>query len=221
MSEALSDLARGRTFLPLRMVITPPGAAGDMAVMPAYRSGDQAAYGVKVVCFFPGNPSKGLDSHQGSVMLFSGETGELLALMNASAITAIRTAAVSGAATKLLARENANELAITGSGVQARAHLAAMACVRKIKRARVASLRFDNAKRFAAEFASRYSFPIEPVESVEQAISGADLIVTATTAETPILKLDWISAGTPLKSMGSSVRRKRARHTVTLRWGRF
>jgi len=216
MSEALSDLARGRTFLPLRMVITPPGAAGDMAVMPAYRSGDQAAYGVKVVCFFPGNPSKGLDSHQGSVMLFSGETGELLALMNASAITAIRTAAVSGAATKLLARENANELAIIGSGVQARAHLAAMACVRKIKRARVASLRFDNAKRFAAEFASRYSFPIEPVESVEQAISGADLIVTATTAETPILKLDWISAGAHLNVVGSSIPRTREIDSATI-----
>lgn len=216
MSEALSDLARGRTFLPLRMVITPPGAAGDMAVMPAYRSGDQAAYGVKVVCFFPGNPSKGLDSHQGSVMLFSGETGELLALMNASAITAIRTAAVSGVATKLLARENANELAIIGSGVQARAHLAAMACVRKIKRARVASLRFDNAKRFAAEFASRYSFPIEPVESVEQAISGADLIVTATTAETPILKLDWISAGAHLNVVGSSIPRTREIDSATI-----
>jgi ornithine cyclodeaminase/alanine dehydrogenase-like protein (mu-crystallin family) len=209
MSEALADLARGKTFLPLRTVITPPGAAGDMALMPAHRSGDQAAYGVKVVCFFPGNPSKGLDSHQGSVMLFSGETGELLALMNASAITAIRTAAVSGVATQLLARENANELAIIGSGVQARAHLDAMACVRKIKRARVASLRFENAKRFAAEFESRHSFPIEPVESVEQAVSGADLIVTATTAETPILKLDWISAGAHLNVVGSSIPRTR------------
>jgi ornithine cyclodeaminase/alanine dehydrogenase-like protein (mu-crystallin family) len=209
MAEALADLARGRTFLPLRTIITPPGAAGDMALMPAYRSGDQAAYGVKVVCFFPNNPSKGLDSHQGSVMLFSGETGELLALMNASAITAIRTAAVSGVATQLLAREDANELAIVGSGVQARAHIEAMACVRKIKRARVASLRFDNAKRFADEFASRYSFPIEPVQSVEDAVSGADLIVTATTAETPILKLHWIAAGAHLNVVGSSIPRTR------------
>jgi len=142
-------------------------------------------------------------------MLFSGETGELLALMNASAITAIRTAAVSGVATQHLAREEASELAIIGSGVQARAHLQAMACVRKIKLARVASLRYENAKRFAEEFAPRYSFPIEPVESVEQAVRGADLIVTATTAENPILKLEWITAGAHLNVVGSSIPRTR------------
>ena len=133
------------------MVVRPPGADGDMALMPSYRSGERAAYGVKTVCFFPGNPARGLDSHQGSVMLFSAETGELLALMNASAITAIRTAAVSGVATKLLAREDAGELAIIGSGVQARTHIEAMACVRPIKRARVASFRFENAQKFADE----------------------------------------------------------------------
>jgi len=216
MAEALADLARGSTFLPLRMVITPPGAAGDMALMPAYRSGARSGYGVKVVCFFPNNPSKGLDSHQGSVMLFSGETGELLALMNASAITAIRTAAVSGVATQLLASENANELAIIGSGVQARAHLQAMTCVRNIKRARVASLRFDNAKRFADEFAPRYSFPIEPVESIERAVNGADLIVTATTAETPILRLEWLSAGAHLNVVGSSIPKTREVDSATI-----
>src|SRR5437762_7255300 len=151
MVEALSDLARGNVFLPLRMIITPPDADGDMALMPSYRSGERASYGVKTVCFFPGNPAKGLDSHQGSVMLFSAETGELRALMNASAITAIRTASVSGVATGLLAREDASDLAIIGSGVQARTHMEAMACVRPIKRARVASFTFKNAQRFAGE----------------------------------------------------------------------
>ena len=120
MTEALADLARGNAYQPLRMIVAPPHAAGDMALMPSYRSGEHAAYGVKTVCVFPANPAKGLDSHQGSVMLFSAETGELLALMNASAITAIRTAAVSGVATQLLAREHASALGIIGSGVQAR-----------------------------------------------------------------------------------------------------
>jgi ornithine cyclodeaminase len=120
MAEALADLARGNVYQPLRMIVTPPKAEGDMALMPSYRSGERAAYGVKTVCVFPQNPSRGLDSHQGSVMLFSAETGELVALMNASAITAIRTAAVSGVATQLLAREDASQLAIIGSGVQAR-----------------------------------------------------------------------------------------------------
>jgi ornithine cyclodeaminase len=205
MTEALADLANGNVFQPLRMIVRPPGAKGDMALMPSYRSGERAGYGVKTVCFFPGNPARGLDSHQGSVMLFSGETGELRALMNASAITAIRTAAVSGVATRLLARENAGELAIIGTGVQARAHIEAMACVRAIKVARVASFTYANAQKFAEDFGSRYSFPIEAVESVEAAVRGADIVVTATTAAEPILQREWISPGTHLNVVGSSI----------------
>lgn len=216
MAEALAGLARGEVFQPLRMVITPPGAAGDMALMPSYRSGERAAYGVKTVCFFPGNPARGLDSHQGSVMLFSGETGELQALMNASAITAIRTAAVSGVATQLLAREGAGDLAIIGSGVQARTHIEAMACARPIKRARVASFSFKNAQRFADEMGPRYSFAVEPVESVEAAVRGADLIVTATTAAKPILMREWISPGAHLNVVGSSIPSTREVDTATM-----
>ena len=203
MEEALAALDRGEAHQPLRMIVTPPGAAGDMALMPAYRSGQN--YGVKVVCFFPDNPAKGLDSHQGSVMLFSGATGELMAVMNASAITAIRTAAVSGVATRLLARRDANELAIIGSGVQARAHIEAMACVRPIKRARIASRRIESAKRFAEDLRAKCSFPIEASESVEKAVRGADIVVTASTAEQPILKREWIAPGAHLNVVGSSI----------------
>ncbi len=216
MEDALAALARGETHQPLRMIIRPPGAAGDMALMPSYRGGERAAYGLKAVGFFPGNPSAGLDSHQGGVLLFSAETGELLAVMNASAITAIRTAAVSGVATKLLARKDATELAIIGSGVQARAHLEAMSSVRAIKRARVASVALDHAQRFADELKPRYAFPIEPVASVEAAVRGADLIVTATTAERPILKRDWISAGAHLNVVGSSIPTTREVDTETM-----
>jgi ornithine cyclodeaminase/alanine dehydrogenase-like protein (mu-crystallin family) len=216
MAEALADLARGNVYQPLRMVITPPDADADMALMPSYRSGERAAYAVKTVCFFPGNPAKGLDAHQGSVMLFSAKTGELVALMNASAITAIRTAAVSGVATQLLAREDASELAIIGSGVQARAHIESMACVRPIKRARVASLRVEHARKFAEEFGRRYSFPIEPVESVEAAVRGADLIVTATTAAEPILMLEWLSPGAHLNVVGSSIPTSREVDSATM-----
>ncbi len=216
MAEALAELARGNAYQPLRMVITPPGAAGDMALMPSYRSGERAAYGVKTVCFFPENPSKGLDSHQGSVMLFSAESGELMALMNASAITAIRTAAVSGVATQLLAREDAGELAIIGTGVQARTHIEAMACARPIKRVRVASRDFRHARSFAEEFSLRYSFPIEPVDSVEAAVRGADLIVTATTAAEPILKRGWVSAGAHLNVVGSSIPTTREVDSATI-----
>lgn len=216
MEEALAALARGEVHQPLRMIIRPPGATGDMALMPSYRAGEHPAYGLKAVCFFAGNPAVGLDSHQGGVLLFSAETGELLAVMSASAITAIRTAAVSGVATKLLAREDAGELAIIGSGVQARAHLEAMSCARAIKRVRVASLTLDHARRFADEMKPRYAFPIEPVASVEAAVRGADLIVTATTAERPILKRDWISAGAHLNAVGSSIPTTREVDTATV-----
>jgi ornithine cyclodeaminase len=216
MEDALAALARGESHQPLRMIVQPRGATGDMALMPSYRAGERAAYGLKAVCFFAGNPARGLDSHQGGVMLFSAETGELLALMNASAITAIRTAAVSGVATKLLARQDASDLAIIGSGVQARAHLEAMACVRPIHRARVASLTIDHARRFADELKSIYQFPIEAVESVEAAVRGADLIVTATTAEKPILKREWLSAGSHLNVVGSSIPTTREVDTATM-----
>lgn len=216
MAEALSDLARGNVYQPLRMIVTPPGADGDMALMPSYRSGERAAYGVKTVCVFPENPAKGLDSHQGSVMLFSAENGELMALMNASAMTAIRTAAVSGVATQLLAREDAGELAIIGTGIQARAHIEAMACARPIKRARVASRSFEQARSFADEFSSRYSFPIEAVDSVEAAVRGADVIVTATTAAEPILKREWISSGAHLNVVGSSIPTTRETDSATM-----
>jgi ornithine cyclodeaminase len=149
-------------------------------------------------------------------MLFSADTGELVALMNASAITAIRTAAVSGVATQVLAREDAGELAIIGSGVQARRHIDAMACVRPIRRARVASAKFENAKKFAAELGARFDFPIEPVEDVESAVRGADLIVTATTAAEPILKREWISPGAHLNVVGSSIPRTREVDSATM-----
>jgi ornithine cyclodeaminase/alanine dehydrogenase-like protein (mu-crystallin family) len=216
MEEALADLARGNAYQPLRMIVRPPGAAGDIGLMPSYKSGPRAAYGLKAVCVFPGNPARGLDSHQGSVLLFSAETGELLGLMNASAITAIRTAAVSAVATQLLAREDAGDLAIIGTGIQARAHIEAMARARSIKRARVASLNIERARSFADEFSPRYGFPIEPVDSVEAAVRGADLIVTATTAAQPILKREWVSAGAHLNIVGSSIPTTREVDSATI-----
>ena len=153
---------------------------------------------------FPGNPAKGLDSHQGAVLLFSAETGELLAMMNASAITAIRTAAVSGVATDLLARPDASKLAMIGSGVQARSHLVAMSEVRSLTRCRIVSRRIEHAQKFADEMKGNFSFALEPVETVAEALEGADLIVTATTAVEPIVRREWISAGAHLNLVGSS-----------------
>jgi ornithine cyclodeaminase len=216
MAEALAALATGQVHQPLRTVVRPPDATGLMALMPAYMSGERAAYGLKAVCVFPHNVTIGKDAHQGAVTLFSAQTGELMAVLDASAITAIRTAAVSGVATRLLAREEAGDLAILGAGVQARSHLAAMAEVRPIRRVRVASRTLKNAQKFAADMSAHYPFPIQAVESVESAVQDADLIVTATTAAQPILQRDWISLGAHLNAVGSSIPTTREIDTATM-----
>ena len=216
MAEALTALARGQVHLPLRTVVRPPDAAGMMGLMPAYMSGERAAYGLKAVCVFLSNPAIGKDAHQGSVMLFSAETGELLAMVNASAVTAIRTAAVSGVATRLLARKDANDLAIIGSGVQARSHLAAMAAVRPVKRVRVADQISERAQKFASEMSANYPFPIEAVESNEAAVRDADMIVTVTNSSEPILQRDWIAAGAHLNVVGACLPQAREVDTATM-----
>ena len=203
MADALSSLARGQIHQPLRTVLRPPEAAGIMALMPAYTSENGGAYGLKAICVFPGNPARGIDAHQGSVMLFSGETGELLALMNASAITAQRTAAVSAVATRALAREDASALTIIGSGVQARTHLIAMACVRSIRRARIVSRNVEHARQLAREMQDKVSFDVEHASNIEDALQGADLIVTATSARQPVLKKQWLSSGTHINAVGT------------------
>jgi ornithine cyclodeaminase len=216
MRDALRSLARGEMTQPLRMVISPPSAKGLLGLMPAHKASEPAAYGVKVIGVFPDNPARGLDAHQGSVILLSGETGEVMALMNASAITAIRTAAVSGVATALLAREDASDLAIIGSGVQAHAHLEAMACVRPLQRARVASRRFANAQRLAEAMQARYAFPIEAVETVEAAVRGADVIVAATSSREPVIQREWVAPGAHLNVVGASVPAAREVDSATM-----
>jgi ornithine cyclodeaminase len=216
MREALIALAAGQVHQPLRTIVRPPDAAGVMGLMPSYVGGEQAAYGLKTVCIFPGNPAQGKDAHQGAVLLFSAATGELLALMNASAITAIRTAAVSAVATDLLTREEAGDLAIVGAGVQAHTHLKAMAEVRSIRRCRVASRNFEHARSFADEMSGQFAFAIEPVETVSGAVAGADLIATVTNSKQPVVQREWIAPGAHLNVVGSSTPHAREVDTATI-----
>jgi ornithine cyclodeaminase len=216
-ARALSALAQGQVYQPLRSAVVAPGAGGVLGLMPSYLSGARGGlYGLKSVCVFPGNSALGKDIHQGAVLLFSGETGELLSVMDASAITAIRTAAVSAVATRLLAREEAGDLALIGAGVQARVHIEAIARVRTIRKARVASRSLESARKFADEMGNKTGLQIEPVDSVESAIRGADLIVTATTSREPVVKREWVAAGAHLNVVGSSVRTTREIDTATM-----
>ena len=150
------------------------------------------------------------------MLLFSAETGELLALMEASAITAIRTAAVSGLATELLARTDASVLALIGTGVQARSHLLAISSVRSINRCRVVSRNIQHAQDFVAQMRANFQFPLEPVETVAAALHGADLIVTVTNTVEPIVRREWISPVAHLNAVGSSTPKAREVDSATM-----
>lgn len=194
MEEALRALARGEVHNPLRQAIRAPGAPGLLGLMPVWRGGEIPYYALKEVCVFPENPKRGLDTHVGAVVLHSGKTGEPLAFVNASAVTAIRTAAVSAVATRLLAREDASVLAIIGTGVQGQSHRKAIPLVRPIREVRMCGRG----------------------ESVEDAVRGADVIVTATSSREPVLRREWIAPGTHINAVGSSIAAARELDSATV-----
>ncbi len=212
MEAALSDLARGRAWQPLRFVIRPPEEQTLIGLMPAHRSEPQRAYGLKAICIFPENPARGLDAHQGGVLLCDGETGQLRALLDASAVTAVRTAAVSAVATRALAREDAKELAILGAGVQARSHLEALPHVRSFERVRIWSRTPEHAQAVASE-----SPLAEVAESAEAAVQGAGVVVTATSSREPVLERSWLAPGAHVNAVGSSIPTARELDDETMR----
>jgi ornithine cyclodeaminase len=216
MERAFVALARSEISQPLRTIFRPANAKGVMAMMPAFRGGAEPLFGLKAICVFPGNAAIGKDAHQGAVILFDGTTGELRAVVNASAITAIRTAAVSGLATKVLANQDASTLAIIGAGVQARTHLEAIACVRQLARVRVAASRKQSAESFAHEMKARVHCDIEAVDSSEAAVRDAQIIVTATTSRDPVIQREWVAAGAHINAIGTFSPTARELDTATM-----
>jgi ornithine cyclodeaminase len=220
MADVLAARARGEAFMPLRSVMAAPGAEGFMGLMPAWSSGGdqdgQSAFGLKAICIMPGNVARGLDSHQGTVTLFDGEIGAATAILEASAVTAIRTAAVSAVATRALARDDAWVLAIIGAGVQARAHLDALPLVRQFEEVRIFSKRSDRAhalvqERIELAGAGGDGDPKTPIarmsvaQDAESAVRGADVIVTATSSRTPVISREWLSEGMHVNAVGASM----------------
>jgi ornithine cyclodeaminase len=194
-----------------------PEGTGFLGVMPGHlasENGHHAALGMKAVSVFPGNVARGIDSHQGAVLLFEPDTGRLSALMDGATITAIRTAAVSALATDVLARADAAELAILGAGVQARTHLEAIASVRPLQRVRVWSRDSEHAQRFAKE--SSFAGDIQAVSSAEDAVRGADIVATVTASPEPILKRAWLKDGVHINAVGSSIPAAREIDTATM-----
>lgn len=198
MAEVLAARARGEALMPLRSAIRFEGAAGFMATMPAWRGGADPVFALKSLCIMPGNPARGLDSHQGTVTLFDGTTGQPRAILDASAVTAVRTAAVSAVATRVLARPDARVLAILGAGVQGRAHLRALPAVREFAEVRVYAPSAEHARAMADGRAS-------VATSAEEAVRGADVVVLATTSSEPVIRREWLGSGAHVNAVGASV----------------
>jgi ornithine cyclodeaminase/alanine dehydrogenase-like protein (mu-crystallin family) len=194
MAEALAAASRGEVYNPLRVMARPPGEESLLGLMPSHRGGERPLYALKALAIFPSNAARGLDLHQGFVALFDGETGEARAFLNAGAITRIRTAAVSGVATRCLARDDVRTLAILGTGVQARAHVEAMRAVREFERivawGRTAG-RFDDLD------------DVEEVGSAEEAVRDADVVVTATSSPDPVVRREWLKPGVHINAVGA------------------
>ena len=206
MQDVLVALARGELYFPLRSVVRPPGAGGLMGLMPAYRGGASPLYALKAVCIYPDNPAKhGIDAHQGGVLLYDGDTGELTALVDGAALTAVRTAAVTTVATRALARPDSSTLAILGAGSQARAHIASLTDALPLTHVRVQSRTLAHAQALAAELAPGASFAIEAVETVADALRGADVVVTVSTAREPIVGAEHLEPGMHVNLVGSSI----------------
>jgi ornithine cyclodeaminase len=220
MAETLAMLARGDAILPLRTMVYLPDGRNLMGLMPSYLGGIQSV-GVKVIAAFPSNYGTEYDTHQGIVVLFDAEYGLLRAIVDGTAITAIRTAAVSGVATRLLAREDGGDLAIIGAGTQARTHLEAMLHVRKIRRTRVYSLPLEGAYAFAERETRRHGISIEVAESAREAVQGADLICTVTTATEPVIKAEWIAPGAHINAVGAFTPTTRELDSATVQHSRF
>jgi ornithine cyclodeaminase/alanine dehydrogenase-like protein (mu-crystallin family) len=209
MAGVLAARARGDAFNPLRTVTVPPGAGGFIGLMPAYASvasvasagadSGGGAFGLKAICLIPGNPARGLDAHQGTVTLYDGDTGMPTAILNASAITEIRTAAVTAVATRALARDGARVLGMLGAGVQARSHLVALADVRPWDEVRVYAPTTAHAQ------ALRDTRPdITVAASAAEAVQGADVVVVATSAKRPVLEHAWLAPGAHVNAVGAS-----------------
>lgn len=193
MERALIEFSAGKVTQPVRSVIKvdPPG--GFLGLMPAHTAD---GLGLKAVTFYPSNAERGIPTHMATIFLVDPETGTPLAIMDGRLITEMRTAAVSAAATKLLASPDAKILAILGSGVQARSHVEALRCVRNFQEIRVWSPTSERAQRFAGDIGGT-------AVSAAEAVSGADVVVTVTNSKTPVLRGAWLKPGCHVNAIGA------------------
>ena len=220
VEEALIARAEGQAILPVRQLMWLPDRSGLLALMPAHL-GQLGIMGGKFLSVIPADHGTELDTHQGVVLLFEAERGRLLAVVDATSITAIRTAAASAVATRALAREEAGDLAILGTGVQARSHLDAMPGVRDVRRVRVWDRNPDRARAFARRESERMGIDIGVAGSARETVEGADLVCTTTAAAEPVLEGAWLSPGSHVNAVGACFPTARELDTEAVLRSRF
>ncbi len=208
VGRAMLEVSAGKTTLPLRSIM-PVGGDNFMGMMPGSMD-NPPCFGVKLVSLFPDNPASGHSSHQGAMVLFEAEHGSAIAMMNADLLTAVRTAAASGVATRELARPNSTRLTIVGYGEQARHHLDAMMVVRPISDVIITGRNSDRIQSFINSAQSRYKhLRFTGTASVKEAVQNADIICTVTTSSEPVLLGNWVNRGCHLNIVGASIPSKR------------
>jgi ornithine cyclodeaminase len=219
--DTLAALARGAAFQPLRTIERPPGVAGMLGMMPGYIVEPIPVLGLKFLGIFGGNPAIGKDTHQGMVILLDPSTGEPRAILNASAITAIRTAAASAVATDALARADAHDLAVFGTGVQGAWHVRTIAAVRTLSRVRMTGRDATRGAQVAAGLADELGLPVSFEDDAHTTVDGADIVVTATSATEPVLRREWLAPGAHVNAVGACVPVARELDTATVASSRF
>lgn len=202
MESALARFSAGEVLQPVRTVLTVGPTRAYFGLMPAYVP-SPASLGAKLVTVFAGNVAKQLPSHLATILLLDPETGALQALMDGRYITEARTAAVSAVSARFLSKASASTLAIIGSGVQARSHLEAYSEVRALKDVRIWSPQARSRERFVSDMSGHVAVPIRAMDSAEDAVRGADLIVLVTASSTPVLDARWVSPGAHVVSVGA------------------
>jgi alanine dehydrogenase len=202
LEQAHIQFSTGKAVMPVRMVVPVPEIKGRITSMPAYLSEDKAL-GMKVVTYFPENPRQGLPIILATVFLFSTESGKLLAVMDGTYITAIRTACISAVATRALANPETPVLGVLGAGVQARAQIRTLCKVRKIRAIKVYDVLEKSLWSLKEELEPDVGIKIEAVKSAEEAVRNVDLLVTVTTAKEPIVRVDWLKPGVHINAIGS------------------
>lgn len=219
MAATQAAVSRGDIELPLRSMLTVADGAGYFGVMPG-EIGADGVFGAKLVTLFPDNPSRGIPAVQGYILLFNRADGASLAFVEAASVTALRTAAASAAATRVLAREDASTLAVLGCGVLAATHLEAMLAVRPVRDVWIWGRDFEKATAFAERHANQGGARVQAVADAAEAVTDAHLVCTVTGSHTPILRGDWLSPGAHVNLVGAHNPATREADGVVLERGR-